>query len=229
MERRKFIASGGAILTTSLAGCSDETDGETNGSEGNDDEEDTENESTVAETLERVDPTVTDLRHPEPQAVSTNDESLSGTRHQFNVTVENTGMAGDVELTLVLLEDIERSVWSPLAEEAGTYQRFFSNGERRTESFSAEWDGSYEAFGFRLLPAEAEVDVRNDGAAGEVEVRLLQDGGMADGTIIESKDVELAAETTETVPFTVDASFVVEQDIDDIQLAAEVVSTGSTD
>jgi hypothetical protein len=167
------------------------------------------------------DPAVVDLRHPEPQGVSTDDQQTAGDSHEFSVTVENTGTAGDIEMTLVLLESQEQSVWSLFADEAGTYQRFFSDGDRRTETFTAELGSQHEAFGFRLLPAEAEVDVRNDGGAGAVDVRLVQRGGVSDGVIIEDKTVDIPADTTQTVQFSVDAEFALETDIDDIQLDAE--------
>ncbi|PLK21304.1 hypothetical protein CYV19_04510 [Natronobacterium gregoryi SP2] len=154
--------------------------------------------------------------------MSVDDEVVgTGQQHEFSATVENTGIAGDIEVTLVLLEDRELSIWSPFADESGTYERFFSEGERRTESFTVEQDGQYEGFGFRLLPAEAEVDVRNDGEGGEAEVRLLQRGGLGDGVVLESKTITVSPETTQTVPFNIDASFTLEEGIDDIQIDAE--------
>lgn len=233
MQRRTVLACGGALLTTTVAGCSSDgngTDsaGDSSGGDSTDDDDsdlaETDEASTVdsADVTSAFDPAVTALRHPEPQGVSTDDESASGNRHEFSITVENTGMAGDIKMVLVLLEDQETSIWSPMADEAGSYQRFFSDGERRTESFTTEWDSQYKAFGFRLIPAEAEVDIRNEGERGEAEVRLLQQGGLGDGVVLESKTVDIPAETTKTVGFSVDASFTFEQNIDDIQLGAEV-------
>ncbi|MFB1066527.1 hypothetical protein [Natrinema sp. H-ect4] len=228
MQRREFIAYGGTAFVSTTAGCL------SNENTGNDDTDrkdsaENRNSSNLSDhlnTFEAPDPVVTDLRYPEARGVSTNDQYLGPDSHEFSVTVENTGTSGDIEITVVLLMGMSLSVWSPLAKEVGTYQRYFSAGERRTESFSAEWDDLYNAYGFRLTPAEAETDVRNDGAEGEVEVRLLQRDDAGNVTVIGREKAKFAEDATRTVRFNVDTEVSSEFEMDDIYFDADASSVG---
>jgi len=231
MERREFVVGGGVGVVTALSGCLAEV-----GSEGKDPDTDPEN-SNASPDVEPLgqqfpEPSVTDVRYPEPQVVSTDSENQGDDVYEFSITLENTGMSGDLNIELVYLIDQERSVWSSWAEEAGSHQLYFSAGERRTETFTAELPSLYSAYGFRLTPSEAEVDVRNDGAMGEVVVDLLQTGG-ADEKIVERKTVDVPKETTQTVGFTVELSLSEDQAVDDLVLDAEaarpVFAGGSSD
>lgn len=145
---------------------------------------------------------VTDIRHPEPQAVSINNTHLRGDSYDFTATVENTGTAGDIGLTLVLLEDPGDDVHSVGSKEVRSQKRFFSAGERRNTTMTAELEDGYEGYGFRLWAGEVEADVENRGSSGKIKVKLLNGeifGGT--GAIIEEKIVDINQGMTRTVLF----------------------------
>lgn len=125
-ERRAFIKTIGATSAVLLAGCSSD-DGEVQDSDGdgvvdsqdyapgdpgvqnrNDVSESTQNNQNSQDTQQdgqtgntaSTEPEVIATSFPKPQGVSTDSTSISGNTYDFSATVQNTGDAGDVIITL---------------------------------------------------------------------------------------------------------------------------------
>lgn len=178
LSRRQLLALSGAGLSVTVAGCLNQG----------------------------VDLTNVTLRHPDAQGVSTDAEDIEEDRGRYTVELENTGMSGEVDITLVFTNG-EQSAWALLAEEISSKTRFLSAGERRSIEFVAEEPGvRQEWFGFRITPAEAEVEISNDGDGGEVEITISQDGGVADGTVFAQRTIQILEDETKTVPFGLDVT-----------------------
>ncbi|WP_209452128.1 hypothetical protein [Halosimplex halophilum] len=145
---------------------------------------------------------VSDIRHPEPQAVAIDNTHNRGDSYDFTATVENTGTAGDIGLTLVFLEDPDDSVHSVGSKKVRSQKRFFSSGERRSTTMTAELEDGYEGYGFRLWAGEVEADIRNRGRSGDVEVQLLNEEGIGDtGVVLDEQTVDISGGETRTVLF----------------------------
>jgi|GEM_PF-2151430 hypothetical protein len=169
-----------------------------------------------------ADPVVSAERFPEPQAVSIDSEQQSGDFYDFSATIQNTGTAGNVGITLVLMSDTSTSPWSITAKQVGQRRLYFDENERRRVEISATMEDGYEAYGFRLWPAEVEADVTNEGGNGDVDVELVQTGGSGDGTVLDEQTVEIDSGETRTVSFQGEYnSFPLERDIDEIGFAVE--------
>lgn len=170
-----------------------------------------------------VNPVVSAERMPEPEAVSLDSEQRSGNFYDFSATVQNTGTAGNVGITLVLMPDTSVSPWSISATQAGQQRLYFDENERRTVEISATREDRYRAYGFRLWPAEVEADVTNEGASGDVDVELVQSGGTGDGTVLDEQTVQIDGGETRTVSFQGEYnSFPLETDIDEVGFGIEV-------
>ncbi|MDS0257982.1 hypothetical protein NDI56_01010 [Haloarcula sp. S1CR25-12] len=170
-----------------------------------------------------VDPVVSAERMPEPEAVSIDSEQRSGDFYDFSATVQNTGTAGNVGITLVLMPDTSTSPWSFNATQAGQQRLYFDENERRTVEISATREDRYRAYGFRLWPAEVEADVTNEGGSGDVDVELVQSGGTGDGTVLDEQTVQIDGGETRTVSFQGEYnSFPLETDIDEVGFGIEV-------
>ncbi|WP_459194062.1 hypothetical protein [Halosimplex sp. J119] len=145
---------------------------------------------------------VTDIRNPKPEAVSIDNTHLQGNTYDFTATVENTGTAGDIGMTLVLLEDPADDLYSVGSKKVRSQKRFFSSGERRSTTMTAELEDGYEGYGFRLWAGEVEADVKNRSDSSQISVQLMNDKMVGDtGVVIEEKTVDISRGTTKTVLF----------------------------
>jgi len=154
------------------------------------------------ETTSAPDVSVLDYSHPSPRVVATDSERTSGDRYDFHVTIENTGIAGGFGITLVYMDDPDDSVYAIGNKSVRSIRRFFSDGERRTVTVTAEWDENYTAFGFRLWAAEVHADVRNDGPESDIEIKLLSSETMNDSHIlVDDTIVRMNQGETRTVVF----------------------------
>lgn len=190
LSRRQLIALSGAGLSATVAGCLNQGVELTGGT----------------------------MRVPDAQGISADAEDIEEDRARYTVTLENTGMSGDVDITLVFT-DGEQSAWAPSAEKISSKTRFLSAGERRPIEFVAEEPGmGQDWFGFRVTAAEAEVEITNDGDGGEVEITISQDGGVADGTVFAQRTIQISENETKTVHFDLDVTLPLEDGVRGVHL-----------
>jgi hypothetical protein len=165
------------------------------------------------------DPVVLDVRHPEPQGVSTDDEWAGDYQREYTVTIENSGTAGDIGVTLVMLEDEGDDPDSLSSYQVASKERYFSANERREVSFTAGEYPEYEAYAFQLWAAEIEGDIRNDGESGNVNVEIQNPDAFGDteelsGVTIDEKSVYMTSDETRTVRFEIESNSLFYEDIE---------------
>lgn len=201
MNRRNYLTTLAGAASLSLTGCTgsdDTTDKSADTTNENDESERTEiRDETEDDATEpvSVNPEVIELAYPSPNAVSLNDEYDNNTEEYF-VEIQNTGAAGQVEYTLVWLEDQSQSSSGPNSVVEVTQERFFDEGERREVSVIAERPDGYDAYGFRLHPGEITVEVENSGGDGRVAVQMMEGS-----QIVEDRELLMESGNRETVTF----------------------------
>ncbi|SDK27446.1 hypothetical protein [Natronorubrum texcoconense] len=158
------------------------------------------------DTISGVDPTVLEVYSSQPRLVDL-DETLRNGVDEYTATVQNTGIAGDIEVTLVWLRDLDGPVdydnvvvdGSYNSEKAASRRSYFDAEERRDVSFRASIPVDFEGYLFDLSAATYAADVRNDGGPGAIEVRLRDTGHL--NAILERKEVVFDRGETERVEF----------------------------
>lgn len=241
-KRRSFLITVGAGSTILLAGCSsDSEDDEVQDSDGdgvidsqdyapNDpdvqDESDVSQSTPTQDTPDTQDTQIADSSSPEPeviatsfaepQAVSTDSTAVSGSRYDFSATVENTGEAGDVIITLQWINDEGLVI-----EDVSSIERYYRAGERRAETITAELPDNIPRYGFNLLASSVTATVKNNGGSGAVDVEVYSP--LADSFIVHSSTrVEMTAGETQDVEIELDSeSSLINEDTEIRAVSAE--------
>lgn len=133
---------------------------------------------------------VSEVRSIELRFIEQNAES----RDEYSLVVENTELSGSVRLKLYFADGNEVAP-SPTT----TTVTYLDSGERREITMSAEppnWADGYE-FDYTRLDFAA--DVTNEGADGDVIVRLREGG--KDGPIRKRKTITMFADETRQIEF----------------------------
>lgn len=218
MDRRRFLLGSGVGAVSFLGGCLTEGDSAEGDSEtpdihppsGVDTNSElttpntTESEPTVEDAFpEPVDPTVIATHSTDPRLVSMEEQSV-GSRSEFSVTVENTGIGGEIGVEFFWVKNLDEE-WKGV-ENAGNRQKeserivYFDAGERRDVSFVGDPPLGYEGYAFDLFAATFAADIRNDGGAGDVEVKLTNPDVM--DAITARRTITLEEGATRRVEFT---------------------------
>lgn len=224
MDRRTFLLGSGTGVASSLGGClTDETDSEQ--TPEMEDRRSSDNANSVFDTinqtnttnqsepettiedaiLELVDPTVIETYATEPRLISMDEQSL-GNRSEFSVTVQNTGIAGEIGVEFFWVKDLDEE-WKGV-ENYGNRQKegerivYFNENERRSISFTGELPYGYEGYAFDLFRATFAADIRNNGGSGDVEVKLTNPDVM--DAITDKKTVTFEEGETKRVEFVTD-------------------------
>lgn len=218
-ERRAFIKTIGATSAVLLTGCSSD-DGEVQDSDGdsvvdsqdyapgdpgvqsrsdvsestqnNQNSQDTQQDSQTGNTVS-TEPEVIATSFPEPQGVSTDSTSTGGSNYDFSVTIQNTGDAGNIIITLQWLNDE-----GIVIEDVYSIERYYTAGERREETITAELPDDISEFRFDFVAASITATVENSGEAGRVDVELYSPFTDS-STVIASSTVRMEAGETRDV------------------------------
>lgn len=221
-SRRTFVKTIGVSSTILLAGCSSD-DSEVQDSDGDDGSdgvsESTENsqdiEDSQTDSVAPPAPRVIATKSPEPQAVSTDSTLLSGNTYDFSVTIENTGEAGDVIITLQWLND-EGEVF----ENVTSAERYYKAGERREVTLTADLPDNVSKFEFSLSAASIITTVENSGSAGEVDVELYN--SLADtSAVLATSTVQMSAGETRDVEIEIENGTLISEDTQVRAVSAE--------
>jgi len=231
-NRRAFIKTIGTTSAVLLAGCSSDdeevqdSDGDgvvdsqdyapndpdvqsegdvSQSTQNNQNSQDTQQDSQT-ENIASSEPEVTATSFPEPQAVSTNSNLISGSTYEFSAVIENTGEAGDVVITLQWLNDEGVAF-----EDVSSIERYYSAGERRKETITAELPNDVSRFGFNLVAASITATVENSGGTGEVDVELYNPVGDT-SMVIASSTVQMAANETRDVEIELESGTLISDD-----------------
>ena len=165
-------------------------------------EERTEQSVEDLDILQEVNPVVTEINHPEPRAVSVDNEHQQNNWYEFQAEIENTGDAGDIGITLVLLKDPNDDPYAIGSKKLQSQSFYFSARERRSVVMNGEIEDGYNGYGFRLWAAEFHATVENNGGEGSVEVSLLNEGAIAGSdAVIEKQTIEMEEDEVRTVTF----------------------------
>lgn len=217
--RRAFIKTIGATSAVLLAGCSSD-DGEVQDSDGdgvvdsqdyapNDPDvqsksdvsqstqnsqnsQDTQQDSRTKNTVS-TEPEVIATSYAKPKGVSTDATSTSGSTYDFSVTIQNTGEAGNIIITLQWLNDE-----GVVIEDVFSIERYYTAGERREEIITAERPDNIPRFRFDLVSASITATVKNSGEAGRVDVEVYRPF-VDSSAIIASDTVRMEAGETRDV------------------------------
>ena len=140
--------------------------------------------------------TVRNLRHTQPRLLGTSSEEV-GDMYEFSAEIRNTGSSGPV---LVRLFWGEENTSSPAWE--GTTH--FNSNETREISTLEEPPSFTDSYTFQARGLGYSGDIRNNGGAGSVDVRLI-DGSTE--SIIKERTINLEEEETRTVQFETEHEF----------------------
>lgn len=200
MDRRKFLATVG-VSTASIAGCTG-GDQNTEGQQNTERAVDTQTEAPdTEEPPSEAAPSVTEVRFAEPRAIDIQHEQISGDTYEFTAEIQNSGEEGEIGATLVWLDESDDDVWGPNSYPEISRVRYFNGDERRSMTMQAEIPDNREGYGFRLWAGNFRVDVTNEGAAGRVDL-LLMEGS----SIVDERELLIEADETVTTEFSGDYS-----------------------
>lgn len=198
MDRRQVLAAAGSLLAPATAGC---TSLEPDGEGGAGDPPKPVVEDVRIPAVEHVDrdgmPPVESI--DSGSDAETDADADADTDPEFTATFENVGDAGEAAISLSLLEadDPDGDVLTAGAPARTTFVDFAA-GERREVAFDDVSAEGADAYYLEARIGSIQADVRNDGAAGLVEVALTApDGERVD----KRRTLELGADETATVSF----------------------------
>jgi len=152
--------------------------------------------STNGESLENVE--VVELQKPEFRLISSN-EVQRGTASELEATVQNTGEAGEVYLTLWFGPEAPRGELPDTIgrlrelgyEKARTITAYYNSGERRTISITEEPPADKESYTFYGFARTYTAVIENDGEPTTAEVSLKWKGDQETAYEVKSKTVPL--------------------------------------
>ena len=218
-KRRVFIKTVGATSAVLLSGCSsddgevqdsdddgvvdsqDYAPGDDNVQSRSDVSESTQNDQNSQDTQQdsqentvSTEPELIATSFPKPEGVSTDSTSTSGRTYNFSVTIQNTGDAGNIIITLQWLNDEGKVINSDVE----SIKRYYNAGERREETVTAERPDNIPRFRLNFVAESITATVRNSGEAGRVDVELYRPF-VDSSAIIASSTVRMEAGETRDV------------------------------
>ena len=156
------------------------------------------------------DPEVVSSSKPAAELVS-QDARAEGDGQVFSGTLQNSGDAGDIFVTLWLgsntpeqLPDTAAGLRAEGFERVRTKTIYFDSGERRAVTFTESDVGEFESYALYGFASTYRATVENTGGDGRVNVTLSwrnPDAGTSH--TVASKTVPIEGDTTETVEFQV--------------------------